>query len=77
MHASAGAVEDADIEVGMDMATFFRLTSGEVSTDDALEQGLVALEGDREAFRRCFEVLSMAPRTTPGPERAEVATRAS
>ncbi len=60
----------------MDMATFFRLTGGEVTPDDALEQGLVTVEGDLDAFRRCFEVLSMAPRTMPDPERAEVTTRA-
>jgi hypothetical protein len=58
------------------MATFFRLTGGDLSPDDAHEQGLVTVEGDVEAFRRCFQVLSMAPRTTPDPERAEVATRA-
>ncbi len=37
---------------------------------------LVTVEGDHDAFRRCFEVLSMAPRTTPDPGRAEFATRA-
>jgi DNA-binding HxlR family transcriptional regulator len=72
MHASTGAVPDADVDVTLDMATFFRLTGGEVTPDDAEEQGLVAVEGDREALRRCFEVLSMAPRTTPDPERAEL-----
>ena len=76
MHASTGAIEDADVEIGMDMATFFRLTGGEVTPDDALEQGLVTVEGDHDAFRRCFHVLSMAPRTTADPERAEVPTRA-
>jgi DNA-binding HxlR family transcriptional regulator len=76
MHASTGAVEDADVEIAMNMATFFRLTGGEVTPDDALEQGLVTVEGDRDAFRRCFEVLSMAPRTTADPEQGELATRA-
>jgi DNA-binding HxlR family transcriptional regulator len=75
MHASTGAVEDADVDISMDMATFFRLTGGDVTPDDALEQGLVTIEGDREAFRRCFEVLSMAPRTTPDPERGALASR--
>ena len=45
MHASTGAVEDADVEIAMDMATFFRLTGGEVTPDDALEQGLVTVRG--------------------------------
>jgi DNA-binding HxlR family transcriptional regulator len=75
MHASAGAAEGAAVEVEMDMTTFFRLTGGDPTPDDALDQGLVTVEGDREAFRRCFEVLSMAPRTTPDPERGELATR--
>ena len=60
----------------MDMATFFRLTGGEVTPADALDQGLVTVEGDLEAFGRCFQVLSMAPRTTPDPERAEVPSAA-
>ena len=76
MHASAGAVQDAVVEITMDMATFFRLTGGEVTAAEALEQGLVTVEGDREAFGRCFEVLSMAPRTTPDPERAEIPSAA-
>ena len=76
MQASTGAVEDADVEIAMDMATFFRLTGGDVTPDDAEEQGLVTVEGDLEAFRRCFEVLSMAPRTTPDPERAELPSAA-
>ena len=76
MHASTGAVEDADVEIAMDMPTFFRLTGGEVTPDEALEQGLVTVEGDHDAFRRCFDVLSMAPRTTPDPGRTEFATRA-
>jgi DNA-binding HxlR family transcriptional regulator len=76
MHASAGAVEGPDVEIAMDMATFFRLTGGELTPAEALEQGLVTVEGDEDAFRRCFEVLSMAPRTTPDPARAEVTTPA-
>ena len=76
MHASTGAVPDADVDVTLDMATFFRLTGGEVTPDEAKEQGLVTVEGDSEAFRRCFEVLSMAPRTTPDPERAELPSAA-
>ncbi|MGH3018048.1 MAG: winged helix-turn-helix transcriptional regulator [Gaiellaceae bacterium] len=72
MHASTGVVEDADVEVDMDMPTFFRLTGGDVTPDEAFEQGIVTVEGDLDAFRRCFAVLSMAPRTTPDPQRAEL-----
>ena len=33
MHASTGAAEDADVQIDMDMATFFRLTGGDVTPD--------------------------------------------
>jgi DNA-binding HxlR family transcriptional regulator len=63
LHASVGAVEDADVVIETDMATFFRLSGQELSAADALEQGVVTVEGDRAAFERCFDVFSLAPRT--------------
>jgi DNA-binding HxlR family transcriptional regulator len=66
MHSFVGAAEDADLVVEMEMPTFFRLANAELSPLDALEQGLVAIEGDQAALERCFRVLSMAPRT-PAP----------
>ena len=63
LQVSVGAVEDADVVIETDMATFFRLTGQELSAADALQQGLVAVEGDMVAFERCFEVFSLAPRT--------------
>lgn len=62
LHASVGAAEDTDVTIETDMATFFRLTGQELSTEDALEQGVVSVEGDRAAFERCFDVFSIAPR---------------
>lgn len=62
LRASVGPVEDADVVIELDLATFFRLTGQELSPDDALEQGLVKVEGDRAAFERCFDVFSLAPR---------------
>jgi DNA-binding HxlR family transcriptional regulator len=70
LHVSIGAVEDPDVVIETDMATFFRLTGQELSAAEALEQGLVAVEGDRTAFERCFEVFSLAPRT-PGTAATE------
>ena len=67
LHVSVGAAEDADVTIETDMATFFRLTGQELSADDALEQGLVTVEGDRAAFERCFDVFSLAPRTLLAP----------
>jgi DNA-binding HxlR family transcriptional regulator len=63
MHAEMGAAEDADVVVETDMDTFFRLVSGELTPRMALKRGFVKVEGDRAAFERCFEVLTLAPRT--------------
>ncbi len=63
LHTSVGAAEDPDVDVEVDMSTFFRLTGGELSASEALEQGAASIRGDRAAFERCFQVLSMAPRT--------------
>jgi DNA-binding HxlR family transcriptional regulator len=62
MHASVGAAEDADLEVTLDMPTFFQLANGELAPEAALDQGVAAIEGDPATFERCFRVLSMAPR---------------
>src|SRR5262245_25067752 len=58
-----GAAEDADVEVELDMPTFFRLVAGELSPAAAHAQGLASIHGDSAAFERCFRVLSLAPRT--------------
>lgn len=63
MHAEMGAAEDADLVVETDMDTFFRLVSGDVPPRSVLKQGLVTIEGDRAVFERCFQVLTLAPRT--------------
>jgi DNA-binding HxlR family transcriptional regulator len=63
MHAEMGAAEDADLVVETDMDTFFRLVSGELTPRMALKRGFVKVEGDRAAFERCFQVLTLAPRT--------------
>jgi DNA-binding HxlR family transcriptional regulator len=62
VHATVGAVDDADVAIDVDMGTFFRLTGGDLTTAEALEQGLVTFEGDPDAFERCFRVFSMTPR---------------
>jgi DNA-binding HxlR family transcriptional regulator/putative sterol carrier protein len=63
MHAEMGAAEDADLVVETDMDTFFRLVSGELTPRMALKRGFVKAEGDRAALDRCFQVLTLAPRT--------------
>jgi DNA-binding HxlR family transcriptional regulator len=64
MHASVGAAEEADLVIETDMPTFFRLANGELSTAEALEQGLAKIEGDPATFERAFRVLSITPRAT-------------
>jgi DNA-binding HxlR family transcriptional regulator/putative sterol carrier protein len=63
MHAEMGAADDADLTVDTDMDTFFRLVSGDVAPRSVLKQGLVTIKGDRAVFERCFQVLTLAPRT--------------
>jgi DNA-binding HxlR family transcriptional regulator len=76
LQVSVGEVEDADVAIETDMATFFRLTGQELSVDDALEQGLVTVEGDRAAFERCFDVFSLAPRTPAAAAASQLAPSA-
>jgi DNA-binding HxlR family transcriptional regulator len=76
MQASVGAVEDADVAIETDMATFFRLTGRDLSPDEALEQALVSMDGDRAAFERCFEVFSLAPRTPAAARTGQLAPSA-
>lgn len=62
LRTSVGAVEDPSLDAEMDMETFFRLAEGRLEPDEALDQGLASIRGERAAFERCFTVLSMAPR---------------
>jgi DNA-binding HxlR family transcriptional regulator len=57
-----GAAEEADFEASFDMETFFGLASGELPPADAVEQGLVELEGEIDTFERFFRAFNYAPR---------------
>jgi DNA-binding HxlR family transcriptional regulator len=63
MQAELGAAEDAEVVVDTDMNGFFALASREVTPRMALKRGLVKIEGDPAALERCFQVLTLAPRT--------------
>jgi DNA-binding HxlR family transcriptional regulator len=68
LRTEIGATAEAALEVATDVATFFALASGELPPQDAIDQGLVRLEGDPEALVRFFRVFSFAPRlVTAGP----------
>jgi DNA-binding HxlR family transcriptional regulator len=64
MQAELGEAEGADLVVETDMNGFFDLASGDVTPRMALERGFVTIEGERAAFERCFQVLTLAPRTS-------------
>jgi DNA-binding HxlR family transcriptional regulator len=66
LQTAVGAADDAELDVELDMPTFFRLAEGDLEPGDALDQGLASIRGERAAFERCFRVLSIAPRL-PAP----------
>ena len=57
-----GAGDDPDFDATFDMETMFGLASGDLRPTEAVEQGLVELDGDLETFERFFEAFSYAPR---------------
>jgi DNA-binding HxlR family transcriptional regulator len=63
MHAELGEAEDADVVIDLSMETFFKLVSGDLTPFMALKRRFVQIDGDRAAFERCFQVLTLAPRT--------------
>jgi len=64
LEPSMCVAEDADVVVETDMETFFALAAGELAPRDAVKSGRAKVQGDLEAFERCFQVLSLAPRLT-------------
>jgi DNA-binding HxlR family transcriptional regulator len=70
LRVDTGAVEDADLTLATDMATFFQLASGDLPPRAALEAGHVEIHGDPEALERFFRVFSFAPRLVPAAEEA-------
>jgi DNA-binding HxlR family transcriptional regulator len=58
-----GATADApDLDIATDMETFYLVAAHELDPLDAVEQGRMTLRGEPETLRRCFTVLSFAPR---------------
>ena len=62
LDVSLGAAEDADLNVEIDMDTFFALASGQLALREAVKSGRAQVTGDAAARDRCFRVLSLAPR---------------
>jgi DNA-binding HxlR family transcriptional regulator len=70
LRVEVGTVEDADLRLTIDMATMFALASGDFSTQAALDDGSVRIEGDPETLARFFRLFSFAPRLATAPEAA-------
>jgi DNA-binding HxlR family transcriptional regulator len=64
---SAGETDEADLRIEVDMQTFFGLAGGDLPPQEAVEQGLVKVEGDLATLERCFTVFSFAPRAVVEP----------
>jgi DNA-binding HxlR family transcriptional regulator len=68
LRAEVGATDDADLDAAMDVATFFALASGDLPPREALERGLVRIEGEQDTLVRFFQVFSFAPRLVMAPD---------
>lgn len=67
LRTELGATEAPDLDVTMDMETFFVLTTGELEPAEALAQGRLRADGEPAALARCFTVLSLAQRGAAAP----------
>jgi DNA-binding HxlR family transcriptional regulator len=62
LRVDAGAVAEPDLEIETGMATFFELASGDLPPRDALDRGVVRIDGDPATLERFFAIFSFAPR---------------
>ena len=63
VHVEPGETENADLDVAMDMGTFYELASSELTPRTALAEGRVQLNAGKPAtLERFFTVFSFAPR---------------
>jgi DNA-binding HxlR family transcriptional regulator len=62
MTAELGAAEAPDLDVAVDMDTFFALTSGDLDPSAALARGRLRSQGDPAALERFFTIFTLAPR---------------
>ena len=60
--AEVGATDAPDLDIAMDLETFYAVAAGALDALEAVDQARLTLEGAPETLRRCFTVLSFAPR---------------
>jgi DNA-binding HxlR family transcriptional regulator len=70
LRVDPGAVAEPDLEIETSMPTFFELASGDLPPRDALDRGVVRIDGDPAALERFFHVFSFAPRLVPAEDGA-------
>ena len=65
LHVAAGAHGEPDADLAMDFGSFYELAAGELSAAEAIDDGRLRVDGDRDAAARFFEMFSFAPRMAP------------
>jgi DNA-binding HxlR family transcriptional regulator len=65
LHVAPGAHEEPDVDMAMAFETFYSLAAGELPPAEAVDDGSLRVEGDRDAAIRFFEMFSFAPRMAP------------
>jgi len=65
-----GAVADPDLDLAMDMETFFAVASGDVDPREPAAEGRLQYDGDQDALVRFFAMFNYGPRATPRVEHA-------
>ena len=65
LHVARGAHGAPDADLAMDFETFYELEAGGLAAADAIDDGRLRVDGDRDAAIRFFEMFSAAPRMAP------------
>jgi DNA-binding HxlR family transcriptional regulator len=65
LHVAAGAHDEPDADLAMDFGTFYELAAGGLDAADAIADGRLRVDGDRDAAIRFFQMFSAAPRMAP------------
>lgn len=65
LHVAAGAHGEPDADMAMDFRTFYELAAGDLAPADAIDEGRLRVDGDRDAAIRFFAMFSAAPRMAP------------
>ena len=65
LRVAAGAHGEPDADMAMDFGTFYGLAAGDLVPADAIDDGRLRIDGDRDAAIRFFAMFSAAPRMAP------------